>query len=151
MPTAISEQAAWLGGFVAAEGNFGVYQSGHSSKKFVFKVELGARDPLPLEQLRRVLKVGRIEYLGRRKDHYDAAARFRVISLRDQVSVIVPFMDEHLPPSFKRQQYLAWREELFDYWEHHAKRVRPCSKEGCETPRRAHGLCRRHLYQARLG
>jgi hypothetical protein len=59
----------------------------------------------------------------------------------------VPFMDAHLPPSYKREQYLAWRGRLLDYWEHRAKRVRPCTVEGCEKPRRAHGLCRHHLYK----
>jgi hypothetical protein len=38
------------------------------------------------------------------------------------VEVVVPFMDEHLPPSHKRGQYLAWRAELVDYWEHRARR-----------------------------
>jgi PD-(D/E)XK endonuclease len=27
--------------------------------------------------------------------------------------------------------------------------VRPCTVEGCEKPRRAHGLCRQHLYSRR--
>ena len=67
-------------------------------------------------------------------------------SLRQLIEIVVPFMDEHLPPSYKRQQYLAWKARLLDYWEHRAKRVRPCTVEGCDEPRRAHGLCRHHLY-----
>jgi hypothetical protein len=58
-------------------------------------------------------------------------------------------MDEHLPASYKRVQYLDWRARLFEYWEHDAKRVRPCSVEGCDAPRRAHGYCRHHLWELR--
>lgn len=82
----------------------------------------------------------------RRKKHYDDEVNYAVQSLRELVEMVVPFMDEHLPASYKRMQYLAWKERLLDYWEHRAKRVRPCAIKGCDKPRRAHGLCRRHLY-----
>ncbi len=68
-------------------------------------------------------------------------------SLADLIEVVVPFMDEHLLSSHKRTQYLAWRADLLDYWEHKAKRRRPCTVDGCDEPRRARGLCRRHYYQ----
>ena len=58
----------------------------------------------------------------------------------------MPFMDEHLPPSHKREQYLVWRAQLLDYWEHQARRRRPCRVEGCAEPTRAKGLCRRHYF-----
>lgn len=84
----------------------------------------------------------------RREEHYDDETIFMVHSIKELITAVVPFMDEHLPPSYKRQQYLEWRERLLDYREHQAKRVRPCTVDGCEEPRRAHGLCRYHLYQA---
>ena len=31
------------------------------------------------------------------------------------MTVVVPFMDEHLPASYKRTQYEAWRAELVAY------------------------------------
>jgi len=93
--------------------------------------------------------VGSITRSPRRKSHYDDEVAFVVGSARELVEVIVPFMDEHLPPSHKRVQYLAWRERLLDHWERRAKRVRPCTVDGCDAPRRAYGLCRRHLYEAR--
>ena len=37
---------------------------------------------------------------------------FIVRRMRDLVEVIVPFMDEHLPPSYKRDQYEVWRTAL---------------------------------------
>ena len=91
--------------------------------------------------------VGSVRRSARRKPHYDDEVAFVVGSARELVEVIVPFMDEHLPASYKRVQYFAWRERLLDHWEHRAKRVRPCTVDGCDAPRRAHGLCRHHLYQ----
>jgi hypothetical protein len=66
--------------------------------------------------------------------------------LTDHVEVIVPFMDQHLPPSHKREQYLAWRAQLLDYWDNHARRRRPCTIDGCDRPQRAKGLCRHHYF-----
>ena len=66
-------------------------------------------------------------------------------ALPDLVEVVVPFMDAHLPASYKRGQYLAWRADLVDYWEREARRVRPCAFPGCEEPRRIRGLCRPHF------
>jgi hypothetical protein len=93
------------------------------------------------------LGVGHVHHYPRRKPHYDDEVAFAVRSLRDHLAVTIPFMDEHLPPSYKREQYLVWKAALLDYWEHRAKRVRPCSVDGCDEVRRAHGLCRHHLYR----
>lgn len=84
--------------------------------------------------------------ISRRKPHYDDECSFAIQGLQDHLRVTIPFMDEHLPASYKREQYLAWREQLLDHWELPAMRVRPCSIDGCERPRRARGPCRRHLY-----
>ena len=72
---------------------------------------------------------------------------FQVRKLKDLVDVVVPFMDEHLPASHKREQYLVWRAQLLDYWEHRARRRRACTVEGCEKPQRAKGVCRGHYYE----
>lgn len=147
MQPATSAVGAFLAGFVAAEGTF--TQSGEPPK-FTFSVGLGATDRGACEMLGTFLGAGRVFASPRRKPHYDDEVTFHVRSFPDLLGVVVPFMDEHLPPSYKREQYQAWRERLLDYWEHRAKRVRPCMVEGCDAPRRAHGLCRRHLY-SRLG
>jgi hypothetical protein len=136
--------AAFLGGFVAAEGSFSV-----SGRRFTFSVGLGAADEAMCVAFRDFLCRGAIFRSERREAHYDDECRFAIQSLRDHVEVTIPFMDEHLPPSYKRRQYLVWREQLLDYWERTAKRVRPCSVAGCDRPRRAHGLCRQHLYLRR--
>ncbi len=91
---------------------------------------------------------GRVSLSPRRQPHYDDEVTFRVDRLSDLIDVVVPFMDEHLPPSYKREQYEAWRAELLDYWEHDSKRRRPCTVDGCEQLRRAKGLCRHHYFVA---
>lgn len=145
MPRATEALAATIAGFVAAEGTFTGTIGG---RRFTFAVGLGAADAGMCETLHTFFGVGNVTVSPRRKEHYDDEVTFAVRSIRDLAEVIVPFMDEHLPASYKRTQYEAWRSRLFDYWEHRAKRVRPCSVDGCDTPRRAHGLCRHHLYVA---
>lgn len=136
--------AAFLAAFVLAEGCFTGTSDG---RRFRFSVGLGASDTGMCEALRECFDVGSVYTSPRRKPHYDDEVAFVVGSARELVDVIVPFMDEHLPPSYKRVQYLAWRERLLDHWEHRARRIRPCTVDGCDAPRRAHGLCRHHLYR----
>ncbi|HEY8215986.1 MAG TPA: hypothetical protein VIH82_02560 [Acidimicrobiia bacterium] len=133
----------FLGGFVAGEGSF--YQSGEPPK-FVFAVGLGAVDAATCELLKTFFGAGHITHFPRRKPHYDDEVTFAIQSMRDHLDVTIPFMDAHLPESYKRTQYLAWREELLDYCEHRAKRRRACTVDGCDAPQRAHGYCRRHLW-----
>lgn len=130
-------------GFVAAEGCFT-----RARNSFMFSVGLGRLDRRMCEEMRHFFGCGYIVDSPRRRPHYDDESAFMVHKLRDLVEVIVPFMDEHLPPSYKRTQYEAWRSELLDYWEHRAKRVRPCTVDQCDNPRRAKGLCRHHYFEA---
>lgn len=133
-----------MGGFVAAEGTFVV--SG-IRPSFTFAVALGATDRESCALLRAVLGVGHVRAYQRRRAHFDDEICFQVRKLAELVEVIVPFMDEHLPASHKREQYLAWRAELLDHWEHRARRRRTCTVPGCTSPRRAKGLCRHHYYE----
>jgi hypothetical protein len=139
-----TDLADHLGGFVAAEGTFGV---SWSPPKFHFVVGLGATDRTSCASLRAVLGVGHIYAYKRRQAHFDDEVVFAVRKMKDLVEVVVPFMDEHLPPSHKREQYLARRTQLLDYWEHSARRRRPCTVEGCDAPQRAKGVCRHHYYE----
>jgi hypothetical protein len=99
-----------------------------------------------LRAVSRLPGCGFLSWYDRRKPHYDDEIAYHVRKLADLVYVVVPFMDEHLPPSYKLQQYQSWRGQLLGYWENSAKRRRPCTVEGCDEPRRAKGLCRRHYY-----
>jgi hypothetical protein len=135
--------AAFIGGFVAAEGCFT-----STLQRFTFSVGLGATDGSVCVLLRDFFRVGSIKSFPRRRAHYDDECAFAIRGLKDHLTVTIPFMDAHLPQSYKREQYLVWREQLFEYWEHRAKRVRLCAIGGCDEPRRAKGLCRHHYYEA---
>jgi hypothetical protein len=136
--------AGFLGGFVAGDGCFCITSNG---RRFKFEVGLGAIDRGLCDLLQSFLGIGNVYESPRRTARNDDEVVFAVQSLAELVDVVVPFMDAHLPPSYKRTQYLAWKERLLEYWEHRAKRVRPCTVDGCDEPRRAHGLCRLHLYE----
>lgn len=143
MPLATEHVAAFVAGFVAAEGHFSV--SG-KPPKFTFAVGLGAADARTCDALHSLFGVGSVYRRARRREHYDDEVAFQVRALHDLVEVIVPFMDEHLPASHKRLQYLAWRATLVSYWDGPARQRRPCSVEGCDRPSRCLGLCRHHYY-----
>jgi hypothetical protein len=109
----------YLAGFVAAEGTFtrAIVDGGVNGPRqtFTFAIALGASDREMCELLRAFLGVGRVRWYPRRKAHYDDEVVYSVRAFRDLIDVVVPFMDEHLPPSHKRVQYEAWRTELLAY------------------------------------
>lgn len=115
----MTPRADQLGGIVAAEGTFNVARtvadSGAERLSFTFAVMLGAVDRITLDLLHAYLGVGRIRTYARRQEHHDDCVVFAVRAFADLLDVVVPFMDEHLPPSHKRTQYLAWREQLVAY------------------------------------
>ena len=136
--------ADFVGGFVAAEGCF----TGTGDRRFRFSLGLGAIDSGMCELVHDFLGVGSIVHSPRRKPHYDDEVQFVVQATRDLAEVVVPFMDVHLLPSYKREQYLEWRGRLLDFWEHRYHRW-PCRMDGCREPALAFGLCRGHLRQIR--
>lgn len=106
---------AFIAGFVAAEGCFTRFR-GHG-QRFTFSIGLSAVDREILEAIRDFFGVGHVTTSPRRAEHYDDEVTYAVQSIPELLDVIVPFMDEHLPPSYKRQQYLEWRDALL----HHAR------------------------------
>jgi len=135
--------ADFIGGFVAAEGCF----TGYGDRRFRFSVGLGAIDAGMCELRYDALSVGSLVRSPRRKPHYDDEVQFTVQATRDLVEVVVPFMDAHL--SYKREQYLERRGRLLEYWEHRFRRRKQCVVDDCDAPARAHGYCRKHLWQFR--
>jgi hypothetical protein len=118
VPPATEPGAAFVAGFVTAEGSF----ISTKPNRFGFAVGLGGVDGAMCEQLREFFGCGSVHRAPRRKPHYDDEVTFAVRALPDLVELVIPFMDEHLAPSYKRDQYLRWRADLLDYWEHRARR-----------------------------
>jgi hypothetical protein len=116
-----TEIANFLGGFVAAEGCFTAAPGG---LRYRFSIGLGAVDAGMCAAFLSLFGCGRVRQYGRRRPHYDDEVVFAVQSKRDLVEVVLPFMDAHLPASYKRSQYLAWRAQLLDAWEHRSRRTR---------------------------
>ena len=143
MPPA-TEIGQFVAGFVAAEGAF---LTTGTRPKFFFSVQLGGIDSATCDELQSFFGIGHVYRYERRKAHYDDEVHFTVRKMKDLVEVVVPFMDEHLPPSYKRQQYEAWRTKLLDHWEHGARRRRTCTVPGCDRIQKGRGVCRRHYYQ----
>lgn len=142
MPPATDELAAFIAGFVCAEACF------VGGKRFAFSIGLGEADAASCRLALESFGVGHVRHYARRMEHYDDEVVFSVQSLRDLVEVVVPFIDEHLAPSFKRAQHESWRTALLEHWDVHAKRRRPCTTAGCGELARARGLCRHHYYAA---
>ena len=135
----VTDVLDFLGGFVAAEGTLV-----RTGRRFAFRVSLAACDLATCDLFLTWLGVGTITRAPRRAEHYDDEVTYAVQAIPDLVEVVVPFLDEHLPPSHKREQYLVWRADLMAYWHERARRRRLCTVSGCDEPRRARGLCRRH-------
>jgi hypothetical protein len=137
--------ASFIAGVIAGEGCF--TSTGSPRPRFRFAVGLGGVDASTCELLHTYFGVGSIWFSPRRKAHYDDEVTFSVQSLKDLVEVVVPFADQHLLHSHKRDQYLAWRARLLEYWETRARNPSaPCRADGCTRPSRAKGLCRGHYY-----
>ncbi len=145
VPIGACAEAAFIAGFVVAEGSF-VTSSTPSKTRFFFAVSLGATDAPLCDDLQQFFGCGTIHSSPRRQPHYDDEVRFQIADRSDLLNRLIPFMDEHLPPSYKRLQYEAWREKLLHYREFEARRPRSCEVDGCDRTRRAKGLCRDHYY-----
>src|SRR5262245_55868154 len=116
------ETAAFLGGFTAAEGCFTRSNPRGTQERFAFRIGLGATDSEMCELFLATLGVGHVVRSPRRKLHYDDEIAYSVQSMSELVGVVVPFMDEWLPVSYKRRQYVDWRSALVRYWREGARR-----------------------------
>ena len=141
----VTDLAAHVAGFIAAEGHFG---ANRTATRFRLAVGLAAADRGSCQLLLELFRVGTITETTRRQAHHDDVVSWQVQALPQLVDVVVPFMDHHLPPCHKREQYIIWRTLLLQYWEHGARRVHPCSVDGCTASSRCKRLCRHHDYLA---
>jgi hypothetical protein len=113
---------------------------------------MATRDRSLLEQLREALGFGSIQDRKPARQGWQPTSVFSVASRKAHVAATIPFMEQFLLHSAKREQFEQWRDALLAYDVRHpnpALRGRSvCSVEGCTAYVRGRGLCRRHYYRA---
>jgi hypothetical protein len=139
---------------VAGEGCFYTarkkrpFPDGSPRLRFVFAVAMANRDRSLLEALQAALGVGCISDAAPRKAHWQPISTFTVASLSAHLKATIPFAEQYLLTSAKRQQFESWRDHLLAYDQLHTPGRSICSVEGCEKFVRGRGLCRSHYYRA---
>lgn len=118
--------AAPVAGFVAAEGHLGASGTG---TRLRLAVGLAAVDEGSCQLLLELFGIGTITRSPRRRAHEDDEGSWQVQWPPDLVEVVVPFMDDHLPPSHERDRYEVWRAALLERW------VTGCRAGGCAHER----------------
>ena len=112
VPPATEAVAAFIGGFVAAEGTLRLHRD--RRPRFRFAVGLGRDGQRDVSRTSHAFfgcgSVCRLRRGASRTTTTSAPSSSR--ALRDHLAVTIPFMDEHLPVSYKREQYLAWRDTV---------------------------------------
>jgi hypothetical protein len=148
-----------LGGLVAGEGSFHVVRrqeqfarDGSPRLRFVFQVAIAERDGHLLLALQRYLGCGALRASRPLNPNHQTMQVFTISSVTQHRRVTIPFAHAFLMPCAKRDQFERWVERMDAY-----ERDRPtqygrgpssCSVEGCSSPVRGRGLCRRHYYRA---
>jgi hypothetical protein len=146
-----------FGGLVAAEGCFSVGQRGQAFTRtgtprlrFKFHVTMAAWDRALLIRFRAFLGCGALSDRPPAKPGWQPTVTLAVASEQEHLLVTIPFAERFLPPSHKRDQFEAWRDQLLAYRQHrpsqYGRGPSTCSEPGCEAPVRGRGKCRHHYY-----
>lgn len=146
-----------LAGFIAGEGSFSIsigrrtWPDGDPVRKFVFSVHVASRDRPILQELTDFLGVGSICNAQPERPGWQPTSTLSVRSLRAHRKVTIPFGEQFLLPSAKRDQFEDWRDALMAYVRRHNIRwglgPSTCRIDGCERPVRGRGLCRSHYFR----
>lgn len=128
------------------------FADGTERLRFVFTVAVASRDRPLLETLQEFLGWGSISSQGSRRPGWLPTSTFCINSRRAHHAATIPFAEQYLLPSAKRQQYERWRDAVLAYEVEHPSRwgkgPSNCSVPGCDQPVRGRGLCRSHYYRA---
>ena len=113
---------------------------------------MASRDRPLLEELRSFLQFGSITDRGPRRVAWQPTSSFRIQSLLAHHAATIPFAEQYVLPSAKRDQFERWRTALASYEAEHPTRwgkgPSQCAVAGCGKPVRGRGLCRPHYYRA---
>lgn len=129
-----------------------MFRRWHTSIGLRLGVEVAARDRPLLVSLQQLLGFGSISDRAPRRPGWQPTSCFRINSIRAHHAATIPFAEQYLLPSAKREQFLRWRDALLAY-----ELERPtrwgngrsvCSEVNCDKPVRGRGLCRSHYYRA---
>lgn len=147
-----------LAGFVAGEGSFYDTRAGDdrvdgsTRTRFVFQVTIAERDRQVLEALQTFLgNAGYIRDVAVRNERWLPLVTYRVHSRIGIRTKVIPFCDQFLLSSAKRDQYERWRDDFCAYEANHptqwGRGPSICYEPGCDRPVRGRGLCRSHYYR----
>jgi hypothetical protein len=134
---------SFLMGYVAGDGSFV-----RSGRRYRFAVAVSAVDHTLLLQFAARFGVGGVDRVRPRESHHREVSIYRVGSVHDLRSSVIPVVDAALLPCYKRTQFDRWQASLEAFWTNEMRRSRECSTHGCHRPRRAKGLCRQHYFRA---
>jgi hypothetical protein len=134
---------SFLMGYVAGDGSFV-----RSGRRYRFAVAVSAVDHTLLLQFAARFGVGGVDRVRPRESHHREVSIYRVGSVHDLRSSVIPVVDAALLPRYKRTQFDRWQASLEAFWTNEMRRSRECSTHGCHRPRRAKGLCRQHYFRA---
>ena len=107
----------FIAGFIAGEGCFSFYEKRNTPGKLpknaqcYFGIEVHIRDKHIIEEIQETLKEGKIAVYPYRPN----IVRFTIHGFEKCKRSVVPFMDKYLIASYKKEQYLTWREKLMSH------------------------------------
>lgn len=103
----------FLAGLIAGEGCF---TKKSKLKGFSFSIKMADRDKEILEELKKIINAGYIYLYKKRKNLWEDECVFIIQSQIDIHTKLIPFMNKFLLGSFKRKQFLRWKEEFYTYY-----------------------------------
>jgi hypothetical protein len=114
-------------------------------------VTMASRDRPLLQALREFLGYGSITETPSRQVGWQPTSHFRINSRRGHHAATIPFAEQFLLPSHKREQFVEWRDAFLANEQAHPSKFgkgrSTCSVDDCPLPVRGRGLCRKHYYR----
>jgi len=113
-----NEDLCWfISGLVTAEGCFTRYET-DGRFRAEFKIGMADRDETTLKNIASFFnRGGCISKREEQKDHHSDTIHFRITSIKDIITVIIPFFEMYSPCGKKFNQYVKWRDEILNEYD----------------------------------